>query len=129
MIKHEKVDREIIDGKPYFGLQFGNYIFLNEMAFEGDLETNDWFQLAKRTIEKLPKKALDAGEIRYKEIIVRRPYYSTPLMARGTIGIKYVVWGRAFRVMKILAKNKPYYKKLRRGGRLKWVKLNKKVGK
>jgi len=121
--KYVKVDAQLIDGKPYFGLWFGSYIRLNGDAFVGDLEKNPLLQIAKEHCNSLPPKLLNGEEIRYKEIIIRPPMYSNPLDSYGSVAVKYVIWGRAFRIMSIIAVRAPKWKKLRRGGRLKWVKL------
>ena len=124
MRKHPEiqVDRQLIDGKPYFGLWFGSYIRLSGDAFVGDLEKNPMMQMAKEHCNSLPPKLLHGEEIRYKQIIVRPPLYANPLGSWGSVAVKYVIWGRAFRVMSIIAPRKPTWKKLRRGGRLKWMK-------
>ncbi len=119
----DKVDAQLIDGKPYFGLWFGSYIRISGDAFVGDLEKNPMMQMAKDHLNGLPPKLLNGEEIRYKELIVRPPLYANPLASWGSVAVKYVIWGRAFRVMSIIAPRKPKWKKLRRGGRLKWVKL------
>lgn len=125
MRKHpeSQVDRQLIDGKPWFGLWFGTYIRMGMDGFVGDLEKNPMFQTAKHLLEQVPPKLLHGEEIRYSQIIAKPPHLSNPLITYGTIGIKYVFWGRAFRVMSLIAKRKPRWKKLRRGGKLKWVKL------
>ncbi len=119
----EKVDPQLIDGKPYFGLWFGSYFYINGDAFVGDPEQNPIYQMAYGQCNSLPNRLLRGEEIRYKQIIVKPPVSYNPLMSGyGTMGVKYVIWGRAFRIMARIAKGKPRYKKLRRGGKLKWVK-------
>lgn len=121
--KSHRVDEQLINGKPYFGMWFGSYIRLQGDAFVGDLEKNPMMQMAKDHLNGLPPKLLNGEEIRYKELIVRPPYANNPLNCYGSVGVKYVIWGRAFRVMSIIAVRAPKWKKLRRGGKLKWVKL------
>lgn len=119
----DQVDREVIDGKPYFGLWFGSYFHIHGDAFVGDINTNPIYQMAYCKCNSIPDRLLRGEEIRYKQIIVKPPMYAGAFNSFGTMGVKYVIWGRAFRVMKHIAKGVPRYKKLRRGGKLKWVKL------
>lgn len=120
----EIVDREIINGKPHFGLWFGNYLICPH--YDAFVEPLD-----KNPIHEIYVDRLNAWRIdRFKDvlhlkiqIITKPPSLASFLNQYGTVAIKFIAWGRAYKVMKLIAKNKPRYKKLRRGGKLKWVKL------
>ena len=115
--------REIINGKPHFGLYFGTVLVVHNLdAFDGDYEKNPIFQEYLSQL-KVKMNAIPSDlEIRNDKLIVRLPHYSNPLEISGTIALKYIIWGRAFKLMRFITKNtKPKYKKLWICGRRKRV--------
>ncbi len=114
-------EREVVDGKPHVGLWLGQCVIANVFMDEGGLEANpiyikaiEW--LKERVMASLPDKC----EVRNQQIIVRPPHGAQ----NGTVAIKYMIWGRAYRVMRLLRKGKKRYAKKIVGGRMKRVRID-----
>jgi hypothetical protein len=123
--REDKVDAQLIDGKPHFGLWFGSWVYVEADAFAGDPKKNPLMIFATDRMNGLPETLLRGEEIRYKQVVVRPPLYANPFQSYGSIGVKYVIWGRAFRVMAHIAKGVKRYKKMYLGGKRKWVRVDK----
>lgn len=115
-------EKQMIDGKPHFGVWIGNYIWINGDAFVGDPNKNPMLDVAKQLLHNWLKNHYKEVEHRHTQIVERPPYYSE-LSQRGTVGIKAMIWGRAYKVMRHFRKGKVRYKKTRAGGRIKWRKI------
>jgi hypothetical protein len=123
--KLTKVDYSIVNGKTHFGLWFGKYLPVDKEAFVGDLEKNLILQNRIYLLEDIYIKYVQKGfEIRHDSFISKPPLASGPLSYHGTLGVKFVVWGRAFKVMKLLKKGIGQYKKKLVNGRRKYVRIH-----
>jgi len=96
----ETIDRETRDEKPFFGVWLGQFITAVNPAPET-------IESAKKLLEASAQSALkksDAVEIRYPEWIIHPPnnYPSDPLNQHSSVGYKYVLWGRAFKIMRAM---------------------------
>lgn len=119
-----KQDYEIIDGKPHLGLWFGKHIYLFSEMFLDEI----YLRRSKDLLNQFVKDFTPENtKTRYEEIIVKPPleYYNNPLGNRGTIAIKFMIWGRAWRVMKLNKKNAKRYAKRRISGRIRRVRIDK----
>ena len=115
IVKHE---RETIDGKPYFGVQVSNYIAW-PLPFD-PYNDKEYLDKAKSMLHSWAE-SLD-GERRHEEYIYR-PYDGAwdSLMQMESLGVKFLLWGRAYRVMRQIEKNAPRVRtKKRVNGRWKW---------
>ncbi len=121
--------RELIEGKPHFGLWFGQCV-LNLPETEGNPEHDPIYlqeteKLEMNVISKLPKEC----EVRGSQITVRPAYRCTPLLLlSGSVAIKYMIWGRAYRVMGLLKKGTKRYAKRIVGGKMKRVRIDRRNG-
>jgi len=99
----ERIDYEIIDGKPYLGREFGQYMRISSRASWAHPDKDPILVHSKKLLEDwISRFAKNSPEfeVRYYEIITRLPSYAD-YFAGGTMGHKYVVWGRAFKVMRL----------------------------
>lgn len=112
----EKCEYEIINGKPYFGQWFGRYTSIPHDALVGDLDKNPILQEYKEKMEKINTPF--GLEVRHRQSIVRPPS-GFQMCSYGTLAIKYMLWGRAFKMHKLCKKGVKRYKKVRMNGRLK----------
>ncbi len=114
----QKHERKTIDGKPYFGVWAGKWIEFTPLF--DTMKSLEQLNYAK-TILTCWAESLD-GERRYEEYIYR-PYDGgyDPMRQIETLGIKFLLWGRAYRVMRQLKKKAPRVRtKKRVNGRWKW---------
>lgn len=121
-------DYEIIDGKPHLGLWFGKYIYLNhEAAWIEDLELNPMQEMAKTCLYNFMNEFTPRDtQNRHVQIIKKPPLSSiNPFYIIGTVGIKFMVWGRAFKVMKLNKKCVKRYTRRRISGRVRRVRIDK----
>lgn len=119
-ITEQIVDRQIINGKPHFGIWIRRFVILDSSFIsEPYLEC----PLIKECIEKL--KYLNEKYLEFRNIsfIYRRPSSVDILNYKNTLGMKAVLWGRAFKVMKTLKKGSKKYKKVYRAGKRKRVRV------
>lgn len=121
MKKITRNDYEIINGKPYLGVYFfhhfnldGNLYFSDQSKYEKykNYLINELTEWSKRLT---PKDC----EIRYLEIIDKPPLPIHEVYHFGIIAIKFMIWGRAFKVRRLSKKGAVHYKKRRVNGRLK----------
>ncbi len=122
-----KEDYTIINGKPYFGIWFGKALIVNDLnAWVGNPDENPILQ---QYIDSLKRWQIgnfcNELEIRKECVVFRPPYISNSLNLNGTIAIKFIIWGRAFKVMKLLKKGIKRYAKKMVNGKRKYVKINK----
>jgi len=117
-MQNELLEKEIVDGKPHGGVWIGTYIYIN-VDLLPDLEECPTYQTCVDRLKHwLPKEF----EHRHEQIIYRPAQHSfNPLSCRATVGIKAMVWGRAFKVHKFFSKTKKKYKKVYVSGRRKRV--------
>jgi len=108
---------EIIDGKPFGGHWYGSWVRLTKMLSSKVEEDPSYMDAVQRLRTSLPKDF----EIRNEKIIYKPPYYCDPLNQVITLGIKALVWGRAFKIMKLTSKGVKSYKKGYVSGRRKKV--------
>jgi hypothetical protein len=101
---------EIIDGKPYIGQWYGKSCILLDTwrpghpAFEWNLKRLKFVPLDWPLI------------IKDDQVIYKPPIgYDGPLSLRATLAYKFMVWGRAYLVKKMLRKRSGHSK------RKKWV--------
>lgn len=116
-----------MNGKPHFGIWLGSHIIINSTLLP-TLENWQSDSLIGELTEKLrssTRSFLYKGlEVRHESIIYRQPYKcDSSLVVNGTLGRKFLIWGRAFRVMRLLKKGVKRYKKVYRGGRRKLVRV------
>ena len=119
IVKHE---REAIDGKPYFGVWVSKWIAFTPLF--DTMKSLEQINYAK-TILTCWAESLD-GERRHEEFIYR-PHDGgyDPMGQIETLGIKFLLWGRAYRVMMQMEKKGTRVRiKKRVNGRWKW-RLNK----
>lgn len=127
-MNRENCDYEIIQGKPHLGLYFGSAITVNSLNFPFDNEEDPQYAAVKaRIIMGLNEMSYSNPDlqVRHAQWIIRPPIYSGPLCQNGTIGLKWMMWGRAFKVMKFTKKGIKRYKKKLINGRRKWVRIDK----
>ena len=112
----ETHERTTLNGKPYFGVWAGKYI---TWATGIDNLTEDEY---KRVSRQLLHRNLDCYkhlEIRHEQYIYKT--YKLSFMQSSSSALKWMVWGRAFEVMRVFNKHKKAKKiKQRVNGRWKW---------
>lgn len=100
-----KNERELVNGKPHLGVWLGSNVIIYGCLW-GHVETR------KETEEKLLNSRPSGDfEYRHQQFIYRDPYGWDVLNQSGSIGIKYLLWGRAYKVMRMFKKGSPRYKK------------------
>lgn len=109
---------EIIDGKPFGGLWFGTY--LRSFDILVDDISDPIFSVMKEKIEEYEKNTLKEFQHRNVQFISKFPFYNEPLLAY-TFGVKFLAWGRAFKIFKTLRTGKKQFKKKYICGRRKLV--------
>lgn len=112
LLCHRVYERAIVDGKPHFGLYFGSAEFLHRWSPVIIAQVCDRLFFAHQPLDPLLEK-------RYPEFIERPPHFPSggALSLSGTVGYKYMLWGRAFRVMRLVAKGVPRFRRGIKGGR------------
>lgn len=117
-------DYEIINGKPHLGLFFGSFVVIHGDAWAGNPEHNPIFSTAKERLSVNLKCIPSDLESRYIQLISRPPLACDPLSMHGTLGLKYMIWGRAFKVMRLVKKGVKRYKKVYICGKRKRVRID-----
>lgn len=100
--------REVINGKPHFGLFFGLSVILQDEVLMKD---------ALDLLKKDRAEKFKGFQIRSDEMIYRTPFH----IFNGSIALKFIAWGRAYKVMKLLSKGNKRSKKVYVSGRRKRV--------
>ncbi len=103
---------EIIDGKPHGGGLFGRSMIIPHTYFEGkELTLNDiGAEFQGNLIANLP---IDL-QIREPKFIYRPPRYYSCFTANATLGMKAILWGRAFKVYR-------YFQGHRKRSKKAWI--------
>lgn len=115
---------EIINGKPYFGRWYGICRCAPDDAFIGNMTENSIHLWHVEKLKEVRKRMCGNDfEIRNETIVSRPPYYSI-LQRLGQIGLKFILWGRAFKVARLEKKGVKRYKKKRINGRFKYVRID-----
>lgn len=115
--KIQKYEYEKIDDKPYFGIYQGKVLsfpenYLEEVGLEN----------IKKRMEECIEYSKDKGfEIRHTQWIHREPMSYDFLVQPHTLALKFLTWGRAFKIYKFFKTGKKVYKKKRVSGRFKKV--------
>lgn len=113
--------RKIIGGKPYFGIWYGRCIIINQLLNCPYIEN----PVVKSSINKLKQIPIPPEcEIRNDTIIFREPLSVFGLNMNATVGYKFILWGRSFRVMNCLKKGKKRTKKVYLNGKRKRVRID-----
>ena len=121
--KHSERDYEIINGKPHLGAFFGSSAIVNGDFFVDELEGDSLVSEVKEKLYKnmsYIKSKEDTFETRYVQWIIRPPIKYSTLRINGTIAVKFMIWGRAFKVKKLLKKGIKRYRK-------KWINGKRKI--
>lgn len=118
--KIKKYEYEKIDGKPYFGIYQGKALSFNENYFE-EVGLEGIKKMMEKSIEYLKEKGF---KIRHAQWICNEPNNFDPLIQNTTVALKFLTWGRAFKICKFFKIGKKVYKKKRVSGRLKRVRVN-----
>jgi hypothetical protein len=107
---------QLIEGKPYFGEYFGNYILIQPDIYEIQKE---WVEnQCKHSLLNWVKDTFDqALERRNETWIIRQPDFTNILRPYASVGLKLLIWGRAFKIMKLMKKGVKRYKKVYQNGR------------
>jgi hypothetical protein len=118
----EKIEREVINGKPHFGTWCGRFIYIPGNHFSGEDDTNPIYQeglkILRFSFSEIKLKYPQFEQRHYQEII-KSPCSIKYLNAVGTIGYKFLAWGRAYEIMKLFKKGSRRYKKVFVNGRRK----------
>ena len=95
--------RELREGKPFIGEQFGTFIVISDPI---EITVNDpVLSEANYRIDQYVKRGLRFGlEIRDAESILKPPSGKDPLNCVTTIGAKWVYFGRAWKVKRFQSK-------------------------
>lgn len=124
-----KTEYQIIDGKPHFGIFFGISIIADADAFVSPLEENPILNLYRKRLQKQANLILQIDPtllMRDYTEILRSPYDTTDcLCLNGSVSGKFMIWGRAYKVMRLLILGVNRYKKRRRNGKWKRVRIDK----
>lgn len=110
---------EIIDGKPFGGHWYGSSHIFSRFLTEPLPSNPIYIETRKKLRDLFPKDF----ELRNESIIYRPPYCSSVLNQSCTLGIKFLVWGRAFKLMKLKRVGKKSYKKCFVCGRRKRIRI------
>ena len=122
MHKTNLEEYEIINGKPHGGILFGRSVIINNEDIPEELDLKD--PVMSWAYESLKDLRIENGlELRHETIVYRKPYLYGGLYLNASLAYKFMVWGRAFKVQKMIKKGTKRTKKVRRGGKMKRVKL------
>ena len=125
---------EIIDGKPHLGLWYGYSIpaLIDIDENQEPLKDNPSLVATKSYIlESLTHQKNSNPDLtsRHVEWIFRppNPYgLFDPFAQLSTIGLKWMIWGRAYKVMRLTRKKIKRYRKKLINGHRKYVRIDKK---
>lgn len=119
-MKHEY---QIIDGKPHFGIFFGSYIIIDLLKDNNDI------LIYKEKLQKNIDAILSndpSFQARHIDYILRPPYVVTDCFTfNQSVSVKFMIWGRAYKVMRLSINPIKRYKKRRRNGKLKRARIDK----
>lgn len=94
---------EVINGKPHFGFWFGKWVAIEDTGAK-DYKENPY---AMNFLEHFEKENIWDFEKRNIQVIFKPAIGFGWLNQVATIGVKFILWGRAYKVMKLT----PSYKK------------------
>jgi hypothetical protein len=99
-----KEQREEREGKPFFGILFGRSVILGYEPSVTDIE-----EISQKLLGPCPE-----GLERRNTTVIYRPAYHAggPLILSATLGCKFIMWGRAYKVMRLLRKGKKRHRKM-----------------
>lgn len=115
---------QLIDGKPYFGVWMGHSIIFYEYVF--DMKDKFIDMLHHNSVQVL-QNVLPEGCLINESIIYGSPMHAStmmgysPIMQHATVAKKYLLWGRAYKVMRVLKKGVKRYKKCIVNGKRKRI--------
>ena len=101
-------DYQMVDGKPHGSMCFGRYVIIMMPISE----PWDKDETIRELMPRLKFSCPEGLEIRDETIIFRPPFCDWRLSQRSTLGIKCKIWGRAWRVHKLVKKGSRKYKKV-----------------
>lgn len=111
---------ELRNGKPYLGEWLGTYLVISNFSSEVLLIGKDMLE------RHLTALYIDNGfEIKEKQFIERKPQTGSFLEVKGSLAVKYCLFGRAFKIKRLLCKGIKRYKKVRVNGKYKQRRLDK----
>ncbi len=114
-------EREVVSGKPHFGIWFGQYVIVHgELWGNEDVSVGIVEKLRHSMVSKTP----EGCETRHEQVIMKPPNLDDPLNYNGSIGAKYMIWGRAYKIMRLLKKGTKRYAKKTVCGRRKRVRID-----
>lgn len=119
---------QLIEGKPYFGVWMGTSMLLHDSVLDQKERFIDMLHVISN--ESL-KTVLTEGCIINESIIYRPPMHAatmmgySPILQNATIAKKYVLWGRAYKVMRMFKKGVKRYKKFIVNGKRKRIRIDK----
>lgn len=121
-IKLDKIRLEefqLIEGKPHGGLWLGKCVIISGVECSRFTEMEIFDKYGPPLIDSLPKHL----EIRDHSLIFKPPHF----FLNGTLAVKYFVWGRAYKVLKLLKnmkkKKQKIFKKAYQNGKRKKIKV------
>lgn len=112
------LERELINGKPYGGKLFGKAAFFGH---EFSIGSVDYEMIKERLYLGLPPKNL---ELRHDTLIFRPPCTFANITQNGSLGLRYMLWGRAFEVRQLEKKGIRRYKRKMINGKRKFVRID-----
>ena len=123
-----KEEYQIIDGKPHLGLWYGKCVITHFASLEEDRVKDPIIIRAKDILTESRMNQENSNPdlmCRHVKWIIRPTDIGDPLSIRGTIGLKWMIWGRAYKVMRLLKKGGRRYKKKLINGHRKYVRIDK----
>lgn len=94
----EKIEPKLVEGKPYFGVMLGRSLFLPFGAASDFMEDPRILECLSLIRNSIPSWV----DVREEKIIYRPPCYGSPLSVSSVIALKFVAYGRAHRIMRML---------------------------
>ena len=117
----ELIEREVRDGKPFGGTWIGRSLFINLKVSENFKED----PIYQEALNRLRFEASQDLEYRNEQVFFRPPYTNCPLRLNASVGLKCIVWGRAYKVMRLFKKGVKRTKKILCNGRRKRIRIDK----
>lgn len=118
-MKHDKLkEYEIIDGKPYGGKWFGHHI----LCIKNDVHGYPHKKECEELLDGKFNDKFKEFEVRHKEFVFKENYFY-PLASFDSVGLKALIWGRAYKIHRLSKTGCRRYKKTRVAGRMKWTRI------
>jgi hypothetical protein len=117
----KKLQYELVNDKPHFGIYVGTSIISDRYV----LINLDEMKKEEEKFSSIFKHYESKGfQIRDKQWISNNTGLTNdPLIQKVTVGCKFIVWGRAFKVMRLFKSGKTRYKKKIIAGRRKKIRV------